>query len=1182
MKSDELSNRVIGCALEVHRAPGTGIRERGSGPCGVRDAGLPRRSRPGLPRRGLARAGWRAGARAGVLLLAGLVPVRAQLLFEAETVSTPTTAWVVNRDADTAWNLWSNDKDAHLKWSGGTVLRAPVVRQDRTSPEEGAPPLHTVIRDLPAGIYAVELKVGRVLGVSLDGTAWQRYTGGALIPRVAVAEGGVIEFWVDDRYAMEKEEQQGSGYYDTVVVHRLLGVAEGPANPGFETVNEDGTVADWTWWSRDARGGAVSVTGDVHEGQRALRLTYAGERDWACTNSARLAVAEGDELCLRAWIRGPAGGGAVSVDAVGYGAGKLVSWQTGRGRVSMNGTWREAKGYFRVPAGVDQVQVRFTGSGVTDATVDQLSIRPEKLVFPDRPKVNGWAAERVREPMGRGAVAVPRADGSVYVGWRLLAEDPPGAAFDVFRRIGDQPPTRRNAAPIAQTTDFVDSEVPEGTQPVYSVRPVPGQPGAAGDAVWAEVGEGVPFVRLALEDPEVQFQKVGVADLNGDGVYDYVLKQPHGNIDPWHKYWTKSPETYKIEAYLADGTFLWRNDLGWGIERGIWYSPYLAFDLTGDGRAEVAAKIGAGDPRGEDGRVTAGPEFVVVWDGMTGREIARAPWPPRDAFPEYNYASRNQIAIAFLDGRTPCLLTLRGTYNRMLVDAYVLQNNALIKVWEYDNEPFGGSYWGQGAHFTLCADIDGDGRDEVILGSAVLDDNGVPLWSTGRGHPDAAYLADITPGNPGLELAYVMETRQSSGGLNVVDARTGKTLWALDAPTRHVHGKGMCADIDPVRPGFEVYGADADGHTLTEHRWLFAADGTLLREGLDCPWGFGIATVYWDADLQQEIVRGKITDHEGGVVGGPIAGGVRLKADILGDWREELITSVKGELRIYTTTIPAMDRRVCLMQDPPYRLATAMNAMGYTQEPTLSYNPESTAPNLNLTFQEGADGNPTVRVVVSAAADRGLKGRLGLECDGTAEVDPSVVEVDVAPGQRLVKSLALKPTGAARIEGHVRARLETDGPALRTSVPILLAAGFLSEGILVQAEAFGEQSGGEVQIRDDKPGTMAKSISHWDDQGHALTWTVDVPTAGEYALVLRYCTPHTAQRRLTLNGQDMGIVALPNTGGFGTTASEWDHARAVIGGRNLALTLTAGRHTIRLENTDGQGCNLDYLALLPR
>jgi hypothetical protein len=975
-------------------------------------------------------------------LLTMAVPLAAQIRFEAEDVSGPGDAWIENRDTPDRWNLWSTDSDAHRKWSGGTVLRSPPVMADRQRPEDGAPPLKTVIRDVPAGIYTVELKISRTLGVSLDGVTWQPYTGGPLLARHRIAAGESITFWVDDRYAVENESARGPAYYDCVLLtpHRTL--EQGIANPGFEELSPDGFVAQWTWWSRDGSGQATTETNTARSGNHAVRIRYDGEADWAWTNAVRLPVQPADELCVRAWVRGPAGSEPVSIDVVGYKDGKLFSWQIGRARATMRGEWTEAKGFLQVPDAVNEVQVRLTGRGKTDVIVDDVSLRAEKIVFPDRPPVRGWAETRVREKLGRGAVALWRDDGA-YLSWRLLAEDAEGIAFDVFRRDGDGPAVKINPQPIVQTTDYLDATAArQGPRPAYTVRPASGHSGVAGDAVWAEAGAGTPYVRIPLRDKTTLFQKVGIADLNGDGVYDYVIKQPHQNIDPWHVYWQKSPDTYKIEAYLSDGTFLWSNDLGWAIERGIWYSPYIVGDLTGDGRAEVAAKIGEGDPRDEEGKVTSGPEYVVVWDGMTGREIARAPWPDRDLFDSYNYASRNQIAIAYLDGKTPCLLTLRGTYNRMLVHAYQLRDGRLERLWEYDNEPYGGMYWGQGAHFTQCADIDGDGRDEVLLGSAVLDDNGAPLWSTGRGHPDAFYLTDILPANPGMEIAYVIETRQpAGGGLNVVDARTGRTIWKLDEPTRHVHGKGMCANIDPTRPGCEVYGADADGHTLTENRWLFAADGTLLRRGTDCPWSFDISTVYWNADLQKEILRGsRISAYQGGTLAEGIAGRVILKADVLGDWREEIIASVDGELRIYTSPIPAMDRRVCLMQDPVYRQATTMNAMGYTQDPTLSYNPELRSPNLNLTCLTEGRNEPVLQVVVSAPADRPIRGRVRLATRADLRLEPAELAVQLEPGERCVQLVGMEARGQAAVQGIVYARLDGPDVSLQGQTPVQIPA----------------------------------------------------------------------------------------------------------------------------------------------
>jgi hypothetical protein len=175
-----------------------------------------------------------------------------------------------------------------------------------------------------------------------------------------------------------------------------------------------------------------------------------------------------------------------------------------------------------------------------------------------------------------------------------------------------------------------------------------------------------------------------------------VIKQPGGNVDPWHKYWYKSPETFKLEARRHDGTLLWIKDLGWNIERGMWYSPMVVCDLDGDGRAEVAAKIGPDeDMRDAEGKVERGPEWLAVFDGLTGQERARAAWPPREAFGHYNYASRNQIAVAYLDGRTPCLLALRGTYNLMLADAWQFKNGALQRLWSYSNEELSGRYQGR-------------------------------------------------------------------------------------------------------------------------------------------------------------------------------------------------------------------------------------------------------------------------------------------------------------------------------------------------------------------------------------------------------------------------------------------------------------------------------------------------------
>jgi rhamnogalacturonan endolyase len=290
------------------------------------------------------------------------------------------------------------------------------------------------------------------------------------------------------------------------------------------------------------------------------------------------------------------------------------------------------------------------------------------------------------------------------------------------------------------------------------------------------------------------------------------------------------------------------------------------------------------------------------------------------------------LAVAYLDGKTPALIVERGTYNVIRVRAYEYRAGTLRELWRWNEAEEGGRYRGQGAHSMHAADIDGDGRDEVFLGSAVLDDNGVGLWSTGLGHPDHHYVGDIHPDHPGLEVYYGIESRRDKNGCCLVDAATGKVLWGLDRPTRHVHSTGMCADIDGSVRGIEAYSSDTDREKKSNVRWLFDCRGNVLRDDLD--WGFGPRTVWWDADPQRELIRGgRIVAYGSDQKLGSVDGSVVGFADVLGDWREELIVSAAGELRIYTTTIPASDRRVCLMQDPLYRLDVCIQAMGYTQCP---------------------------------------------------------------------------------------------------------------------------------------------------------------------------------------------------------------------------------------------------------
>ncbi|MFC1716462.1 nitrilase-related carbon-nitrogen hydrolase [Candidatus Poribacteria bacterium] len=554
------------------------------------------------------------------------------------------------------------------------------------------------------------------------------------------------------------------------------------------------------------------------------------------------------------------------------------------------------------------------------------------LIFSAPPKVSA------RERLDRGVVALPRSDGEVYLSWRLLTSDPEEIAFNVYRsESADGGYVLLNNAPITDSTNYLDKTTSPGQTYYYIVKSV---------VYGKEVGfsrsvevmanqDGQSYIKIPLQG-EYSAQKVAIADLDGDGMLEYVIKQPNFNTDPYQHpgYWKKSEDTYKIEAYRQDGTFMWRYDMGWAIEEGIWYSPIVVYDLDGDGKAEVYTKAGEGDPRDPDGRVTSGPEYLVKLDGTTGEVVEKMDWLSRDGIDDYNYSSRNMLAVAYLDGRNPSLIMLRGTYTLIKISA--LDGN-LKQKWYWESSGEHKDYSSQGLHGLHGADIDGDGRDELVIGGAAIDSEGKPMWNLKEGHPDIAYVANIDPDRPGLEIFYGFERRHEKNAICLVDAKTGERLWTYDGPTTHVHGQGMVADIDPSRPGMECYAGESNG---SKH-WLYDAKGDLIsdeRLGSLAP-----KTAYWDDDQQKEIVLDRKIGKYKGESYDKIEGRILAIADCLGDWREEIITSLEGELRIYSTRLPAKTRRTSLMQDRQYRLGVAEGAMGYYYPPQLGGNrvPES-------------------------------------------------------------------------------------------------------------------------------------------------------------------------------------------------------------------------------------------------
>jgi rhamnogalacturonan endolyase len=544
----------------------------------------------------------------------------------------------------------------------------------------------------------------------------------------------------------------------------------------------------------------------------------------------------------------------------------------------------------------------------------------------------GWASTRIEEVLDRGTVAIAAAPGRVYVGWRLLESDPPSVTFNVYRSTAGGAPVRLNARPIASTTDFVDTTAPLDREHAWSVRAVVNgrEAEAGGGALVPATVPGQPYRSIRLRDDVRSVDRVAIADLTGDGVYDFVVKHPAGAIDPGRI--RPSSTTYKIDGYDGrTGAPLWRIDLGWNVNHGIWFSPMVARDLDGDQVAEVClrtAPYAATREQAFDGGrgiVLEGPEFLACYDGKTGTEIDKVDWIERGKVTDWadttgNRSSRHMMGVAYLDGKTPSVLAVRGTYGLMKVDAWTLKNRKLEKVWRWTNERAPFKYHGQGQHSIKTGDIDGDGFDEILNGSIAIDHDGRTLWSTGMGHGDRFYLSDVDPDRPGLEVWYTIEDPHPQHGLSLWEARRGTLIFGLAEPTRDNQlAGGLAGDIDPAYPGMELWG----------DRYFFSAAGTSIPG--DVPPQNDL--VWWDADPLREILsRGTISKWKGASLA-RIEGGVQLVADIAGDWREEVVTFLRGELRIYGTTTAATDRRVTLMQDPLYRNDVTHRSMGYPHTP---------------------------------------------------------------------------------------------------------------------------------------------------------------------------------------------------------------------------------------------------------
>ncbi len=605
------------------------------------------------------------------------------------------------------------------------------------------------------------------------------------------------------------------------------------------------------------------------------------------------------------------------------------------------------------------------------------------------------------EALDRGVVAFRTSADSVCVQWRYLMQDALDTEFVVYRdgkAVAEVPARHATMITLAQPQGeaALYQVAPKGEKP----KKQKGFAVAAGAPVgYLNIDLQQPESFAGADGREVTYNAndASVADLDGDGQMEIVLKwDPSNSRDNSQSGITGN--TY-IDAYKLDGTLLWRIDLGRNIRSGAHYTQFMVYDFDGDGRAEVIMKTGDGtvDGRGKvigdaeadyrvgmeqkgegeynaqrfpreqfrpdqrqqrGGFIKGAPEYLTVFEGKTGKALCTVDYVPQQGPLEGwgdNYANRSErylACVAFLDGERPSAVMCRGYYTRSVLAAWDWDGKRLKQRWVFDTNDEGKqSYAGQGNHNLRVGDVDGDGCDEITYGSMCVDHDGTPLYNTGFGHGDAMHLTAFRPLDDALQVWDVHENHRDGSELR--NAKTGEVLFQI-LSTDDV-GRCMAADIIAENPGVEMWSSasnttNASTDIFKGARGIRNYKGELIDSTANISMNFGI---WWDGDLLRELLdRETVTKYNwqthsmdallhlddcefnNGTKSNPA-----LCADILGDWREEIVSRTKDNkhLRIYISAEPTPYRFHTFLQDPVYRASVTAQNTAYNQPTNVGF-----------------------------------------------------------------------------------------------------------------------------------------------------------------------------------------------------------------------------------------------------
>lgn len=464
-------------------------------------------------------------------------------------------------------------------------------------------------------------------------------------------------------------------------------------------------------------------------------------------------------------------------------------------------------------------------------------------------------------------------------------------------------------------------------------------------------------------------------DMDGDGEYEIILKWEPDNAKDAAKDGNTSDNYF--DCIKLDGTLLWRINTGPNIRSGAHTSPFVAWDLDGDGYGEFMVKTAPGTVDGNGNMVSIngedplqnclsgrkkpdhGPEYITVFDGLTGAAIStiyyHTDYAAGSAYwgdSKQNRSERYTACVAYLDGenKKPSAIFNRGYYNGAFVGAYDFDGTTLKLRWLSRNISSGQGLYGEGAHWLTAADLDGDGFHEIQFGSAALDHNGNLLYRTGLGHGDAFHISDFLPDRPGLEMFMAHEEKPY--GVDLRDAKTGQII--IRETAGGDTGRGLAAHFDSsTRSSQYIHSAtgemkNCNGGGVNASSWALGSSGA----GINC-------RIYWDGDLYDEFFDKSLIAHwnpstknfdrfkfnGGGYLWGNLNNATKnnpcVLGDMLGDWREEIVTwDGNNRFLLINATDQTSNYPVYhLMDDIQYRENIISQNVGYNQPPHLSFDP---------------------------------------------------------------------------------------------------------------------------------------------------------------------------------------------------------------------------------------------------